>query len=1174
MKHTYILWYMCLASLAVYPLAGCAETANPDVQLGRLGTQATAAADDIGAQYAAALTNLNQRDAETVVKSNHLLRLTDSSRADKLGNLEIARRLVAAAEAKSPGTPSTTGTTLEKVEPSKLQPAERESVARLCERNILDIANRLHDAALSRALPQWFEAEAELKIVHDNLRSALGKSANLPQDPIALLPSAYFEKIIDAMEPTRRFYEYYEATWPTNYSPDRRQLEYIKGWINRLKTVAASEEHRQFNSSREATYRKITKKSWTDIQAANEQRIAEEARRLTSVAVAATNWQELEGSRPPVRGPPSEPLKSVVEFAIRNFDIDVTTSVVSLARCKALADELGGTDEFKDAVREPKGPRLQAVLCFLDDAELSSLRSLVEVKTADSLQTKLRPDRFHYASEWADAIDQEFARRRGGGKRPSIEDGSNLAKRVESLASPQGQDARVDLHLVRIVDLWFPSTTAPAALVDLKNKITQRDLKSYGERIREAIVGLQKVGDRLARTTTVPDNGVIKAFRDSRDHLNAAIDRYEQLVNAAEAAGIDVKASREFIIAFRAGSPRDGPDWQPPPLSAANLPKSPGPSSPSGGFAVAEIDLQRLRDARPSASVSDPHLELQLIPLEYHLQVFSKIFEENSKTVDSLDVNPRLLADAKGRRKIRESDLPSDGNWPVMRPDEDLPRLPPSLKWKGRLKPDGTPYDYEAEVKSPKTFDAVGGGIHLGEVAKVDSKVDLRSYTLVYTKKDGLHFRSGKDNSKISIDADVSPEIMKALYCFAASGRNAAISIGWAQGTPDNALKFDLLNQNSSAVLLDPFFVDTPVGRDLIVADSIPWNLDQQRLPNNREIPFHNQFKQGVDTYRKTQVKTLLPAFEGIKPFSSGSRVMWADRLEAADVPPIVCALARYAESKEAKEWYCLKELKGFLKDKGAPTSPDGNPREEFRAWLKTRALKENNIESEDRLTDESKRLLNNDIETRLAKLESLLGEQFDKLVQSNPNDPLGFTTSIAVLSLASAGACPRPLVELWAALQLDQRKAAPPSKEQLAEGMAWLLNATTLAVLYDDSVAATVTSAEVKLDVRLRYRYATTYLEVSQKSVGIGRAPDDPNSQVQTLKPLTDLANDHIDWLVQSYGPLQHIQRHAGIAALIRWARTAREKGELGGLVFDELATVPVHDSRFATPDALERKK
>ena len=68
---------------------------------------------------------------------------------------------------------------------------------------------------------------------------------------------------------------------------------------------------------------------------------------------------------------------------------------------------------------------------------------------------------------------------------------------------------------------------------------------------------------------------------------------------------------------------------------------------------------------------------------------------------------------------------------------------------------------------------------------------------------------SGPNHTIIPFDHGIDPSTLKALYRFAASHRNAAISI---EGVDDK----------TETVRLDPSFVDTQVGRELIAADLVP----------------------------------------------------------------------------------------------------------------------------------------------------------------------------------------------------------------------------------------------------------------------------------------------------------------------------------------------------------------
>ena len=120
--------------------------------------------------------------------------------------------------------------------------------------------------------------------------------------------------------------------------------------------------------------------------------------------------------------------------------------------------------------------------------------------------------------------------------------------------------------------------------------------------------------------------------------------------------------------------------------------------------------------------------------------------------------------------------------------EPSVARLPERLVgWKGRIDEQGKPFDYRTEVKTPKSFRSVGGGIHFGETATPPTGLDLSGHALIgevateYGREVvRLVLRDGSTGREVVVDASHSPIAMKSLYRFASSGRNAAISIGWA----------------------------------------------------------------------------------------------------------------------------------------------------------------------------------------------------------------------------------------------------------------------------------------------------------------------------------------------------------------------------------------------------------
>ena len=134
-------------------------------------------------------------------------------------------------------------------------------------------------------------------------------------------------------------------------------------------------------------------------------------------------------------------------------------------------------------------------------------------------------------------------------------------------------------------------------------------------------------------------------------------------------------------------------------------------------------------------------------------------------------------------------------------------------------------------VLNPKSTAQRPGGISIGNVASSGSTVDLRDYLLVYDPGRRKISLKGPEGREISYVPTIDPISLKALYRYAASERNAAVSMSLSKGS-----------QLYRIIRLDPAFVDTPVGRDLIATDLIGWGLDKATLPNGSSNPFSFEF--------------------------------------------------------------------------------------------------------------------------------------------------------------------------------------------------------------------------------------------------------------------------------------------------------------------------------------------
>ena len=92
-------------------------------------------------------------------------------------------------------------------------------------------------------------------------------------------------------------------------------------------------------------------------------------------------------------------------------------------------------------------------------------------------------------------------------------------------------------------------------------------------------------------------------------------------------------------------------------------------------------------------------------------------------------------------------------------------------------------------------------------------------------------FLKGAEGREIAYAPTIDPNSLKALYRYAASERNAAVSMSMSKEA-----------QLYRVIRLDPAFVDTSVGRDLIAADLIGWDMKEATLPDGSKNPFSLTF--------------------------------------------------------------------------------------------------------------------------------------------------------------------------------------------------------------------------------------------------------------------------------------------------------------------------------------------
>ena len=138
-----------------------------------------------------------------------------------------------------------------------------------------------------------------------------------------------------------------------------------------------------------------------------------------------------------------------------------------------------------------------------------------------------------------------------------------------------------------------------------------------------------------------------------------------------------------------------------------------------------------------------------------------------------------------------------------------------------------------------------------------------------------------------------------------------------------------------------------------------------------------------------------------------------------------------------------------------------------------------------------------------------------------------------------------------------------------MASGFLARLNSTTLAILYDDAASFSIEDKLVSLKVAMKYRYATSLVDIAVDNVTIGN-PEDTAVEIETIESLTGIANENIDSVETDYPPLNRVVRHAGLEAFLKWAIAKQREGVIL-IDLSQLATVRAHDSeKTPTPDRI----
>lgn len=1115
-------------------------------------------------------------DAQQILRNRHLLtQLPGSTQTKGISTDPFIRQLVREAkQLQRKHKFDVKETTAENLKLGELSPPEQKSLAAAAEANLMRIALNFESAALESSLTEVAKSDGEIRALHAKIEGIVG-SGRLPTDPMAMIDKKRIAAAVDGLKVMRRSAASRAAVLGIEYDG---VVDVLDRTLTRLQNVVDSVEYREFHETKSELFKDITKKKWDTVAADFTASAGDFIRREIAKLEADTGFKVLQQGNVSTRGPPSGSIDAQFMRAVLEYDTNPRRSIRAQSSMLSLGEELMSFEAIRAISSENYAEPLPRVVTLLDEATLRECKVIAQnvLASANDLpEDSVFPERKSHFESVLDSVRHELKRRADGGAPVNYAAADSLSDVVNRHSAPDKLTKRSQARLVSLVSTQFTdANTVPLKLREDIRVIQAGNLEAYASRLEAAAKQYQRASNKLSKSSAAEPEA-LNANRKVRARLTGATQEFAEMVDAAAAYAETPKAIQQHKQRLSAMFSFGGGD--PPDPTAPTVPTEPRRPSGGGGRAVWSEDLLRVAKANLTTGVS-PRFERNMYFLEAGLNELQVMLEAQDTLVAKVDVAPPKYATERGRRIYEPSKIVltslGEPKWTGISPKLDTPRLRERFQdWEGRFKEvkvgeriQRRPYDFRTEVKNPKTFKAVGGGIHFGEVA-TENSIPANLFSLKYWNNE-LFFVDG-EGKKYLVDAaqGMDPITIKALYRFAsadAGKRNAAISIGWGtERQSDQERRLEREEGAGDAILLDPYFVDTPVGQDLILTDSIPWRFDEKNLPNGTEIGFHSRFGEAQEAYFAERRKTLGPIFENIEALTKNNRPEWMAMLESTQ------AIGK------AKKVFLRRTFLSNVQSI-VPSATANTAAEDYRKWSKDRILQNSNIPNDQGLNFEQKSELNRLVKNGLQELVTSINDEFDKQVtpltdsDEPENEALLPSVNFLMNNLLQGGRCPTKVVRFWGEALLAKSLDSPElglTASMLPDLLLSRVASTTLAMLYDEHVELVVEGESVALVTQMKYRYATTAFSLNAEDVVVGHDAD-PDQDVETIDSLTTIANTHLADVSDLYPPLQRTSRQAAVAALFRWANQQVEDDELL-LDLSELAGVPSRDStRFPTPD------
>ena len=735
---------------------------------------------------------------------------------------------------------------------------------------------------------------------------------------------------------------------------------------------------------------------------------------------------------------------------------------------------------------------------------------------------------------------------------------------------PQAPAARprtaleLQAHVSIILEIFPRRESMPAALADdlalMLNERLAVEFESV-ERIVEAIAGPGGLNERAALAVAAQDRDVLAALEDAKRH-------------AAET----VAAMRERVVLLeRAEVVHPQPDhWSRMRMWTSRLARPP----PLQETVESELDLRPNRGAASVAAYRELRLDARLLRAESALATASEKLASASPLLRA-DIRAAPVGAEQGRAVISSTAPARDARSLAQLIERPYPRAstryPAGLEeWEGFRDAD-KPYDFRTDVVDFQNLRGVGGGIHFGSHAEPDPGARGRL-------QDGAHLHYDADTRHLTLMllsgesftyGLVEPRVLKSLYSYVRSypGINLAITIG-AAGDDDYVRQ-----DNQRPVLLDPAFVDTPVGQWLYLADTLPWQLDKPALPNGGANPVQERFalalaarqdRRGSALSHLTGDTSRVGTLSGLQleELIPGDNPLRAMILAAAGARTESGFIARYRNVRrpelidELADSEDVQRLVGIFRS----LSADGYTESDVAEAITLHALRGDRRLSWNRgrrsqrlaaafepptLRQALRYMRASSLEKATVFVDAQLDEEVERMrAWYSEYSSASMRVLDLVGSLVQRHDTHDEVPDSAIGLAASAYKTLQPnlSAEELSTRVLDLFDSGTLAVLFDESVRFGLDGGQVRLDTHMRYRYAEPDFEVGDGNLVLHRDVADPMKppRVRHIEGLGEIATEGFEEIAAAFEPLAKVDEYAGLAAFLRWAACTPESVEL----------------------------